>query len=1147
MIIDGHKKKAKKPKPPYIAPDSARSKSYAKILIALGEGEVEGSANGLLDGRDILLDGVSIINPDGSRNFDVKYEFRKGSLDQDYIPAMPMVESDTNVGFALKQTTPFVRSINNTQVDQIRFRFSWPQLVNNKSNGDRVGTSVTYAIDVAEGAGSFVEYQRHRLSEKSTSKYERSHTVDLPRSPDGWRIRVRRLTADSTSDMLQNAMFVEAYTEIIDAKLTYPNTALLYLEFDAEQFPQIPKVSVRMKGRVVRVPENYNPNTRQYNGIWDGRFKWAYTNNPAWCCLDLLLSERFGLGVRIGLEQVDKWALYDIARWCDVMVPDGEGGMQPRHTLNVYINTAQDAWRILGDLASVFNGVTYWNGEQLEVQADTLRDAEYEFTMANIVDGVIEYSSIARKDKYSQIAVKYDDPDNEFQTDTVAVNDLSMTRRFGVVQSQMAAFGCTNRAEAQRKGKWALISNKYDRSATWKTGLDGYVPKVGSVVRIADNALAGAAIGGRVKLTVDDAIQLDRAPRAQVGDKLNINMPDGKSQQRTLTVVDGDMVRVDTPYTDAVQAGSQWSVDAADLAGQLFKITSIRQDSKTQFTIQGVEYNRGKFDYVDNGANIEDRPISITPVGEQAPPTNPVVSSFSYVEQGLAITNARFDWVGAVGALYYDVEWRKDNMQWVSTARTSTTGMDIEGVYTGAYEFRVRAVNAGGIASAYAHSLPVVITGKVGAPPALAHLRTVSKVMGIELQWGFPAQGAEDAALVEIHYSLAPDDQNAQLLGEYSYPTDNHTLMGLAHASELYFKGRIIDRTGNIGPWSDWVYGASSSDSDVILSYLDGKIGETQLDDFLKGEVGKIDVLEQQIADFEAIKDYDAGKTYLKGEMVKMDGAIYAALQNVAKNNPPPSTLWEKLGDYDSLNGLVSATVLNVKKNTSDITVTAAGVTANTESISLVNARLDDPSTGLNAQAGALQQLTGTVTTLGGEVTAQGQSINQVTARVGDAESNITTISQAQAGTDDKLSSLWGVRMRQGSDGKWVTAGIGLGIENVDGVDQSQFIVDADLFAVRQGLDGEQETVFAVENGQTILRSALIGDATITMLKIAGDLYSTNYVAGISGWKLSREGELEFNASIPGQGRIRLNSDGLYVYDAVNAFPRVRIGNLDVG
>ena len=1105
MIIDGHKKKAKKPKPPYIAADSARSKSYAKILIALGEGEVEGSANGLLDGRDILLDGVSIINPDGSRNFDVKYEFRKGSLDQDYIPAMPMVESDTNVGFALKQSTPFVRSINNTQVDQIRFRFSWPQLVDNKSNGDRVGTSVTYAIDVAEGAGSFVEYQRHTLSKKSTSKYERSHTVDLPRSPDGWRVRVRRLTADSTSDMLQNAMFVEAYTEIIDAKLTYPNTALLYLEFDAEQFPQIPKVSVRMKGRVVRVPENYNPTTRQYNGIWDGRFKWAYTNNPAWCCLDLLLSERFGLGVRIGLEQVDKWALYDIARWCDVMVPDGEGGMQPRHTLNVYINTAQDAWRILGDLASVFNGVSYWNGEQLEVQADTLRDAEYEFTMANIVDGVIEYSSIARKDKYSQIAVKYDDPDNEFQTDTVAVNDLSMTRRFGVVQSQMAAFGCTNRAEAQRKGKWALISNKYDRSATWKTGLDGYVPKVGSVVRIADNALAGAAIGGRVKLTVDGAIQLDRAPRAQVGDKLNINMPDGRSQQRTLTVVDGDMVRVDTPYTDAVQAGSQWSVDAADLAGQLFKITSIRQDSKTQFTIQGVEYNRGKFDYVDNGANIEDRPISITPVGEQAPPTNPVVSSFSYVEQGLAITNARFDWVGAVGALYYDVEWRKDNMQWVSTARTGTTGMDIEGVYTGAYEFRVRAVNAGGITSAYVHSPPVVITGKIGTPPALAYLRTVSKVMGIELQWGFPAEGAGDAALVEIHYSTAPDDTNAELLGEYSYPTSNHNLMGLGNASELYFKGRIIDRTGNIGPWSDWVYGSSSTSSDEILSYLDGKIGETQLDDFLNG---RLDGFDDQLANLDGLDEYDPTVAYLKGDLIKLAGEVYAAKIDVpAGNAPPNATYWDAIGSYESLNGLISALAIQSRLNTAQIIQDGEDISVISQQVDTVVATIDGPD-GLSAQ--------------------------------------VQTVTQAQADTSEKLSTMWGVRMRQGSDGNWVTAGIGLGIENVDGVDQSQFIVDANLFAVRDGVNGNQETVFAVQGGQNILRSALIGDATITMLKIAGDLYSTNYVAGISGWKLSRDGNLEFNATYAGQGRIRLNSDGLYVYDAVNTFPRVKIGRLDI-
>ena len=356
--------------------------------------------------------------------------------------------------------------------------------------------------------------------------------------------------------------------------------------------------------------------------------------------------------------------------------------------------------------------------------------------------------------------------------------------------------------------------------------------------------------------------------------------------------------------------------------------------------------------------------------------------------------------------------------------------------------------------------------------------------------------------------------------------------MGLGNASELYFKGRIIDRTGNIGPWSDWVYGSSSSDSDEILSYLDGKISDTQLDVFLKGEISKIDVLGQQIADFEAIKDYDTSKEYVKGNMVKLNGAIYAALETIPTNSPPPSILWEKLGDYDSLNGLLSATVLNVKKNTADITQTASGVAANSESISLINASLNDPDTGLNAQASALQSLATRVEDTEAGVTANSEMTTALSASlrgsradgekadalegwyaqaaysesvtvqttetealaerseklevsIGNNSAAVETVSRVQADTSGKLSSMWGVRMRQGADGKWVTAGIGLGIENVDGVYQSQFIVDANLFAVRNGVNGNQETVFAVQGGQTILRSALIGDATITNAKIA--------------------------------------------------------------
>lgn len=1059
---------------------------------------------------------MPIRNPDGSANYNVKWEFRKGSIDQDYIPALPVIESENTVGFHVKQSTPFARTITNDQVDSIRIRLSWPQLVNNKSNGDRIGVTVVYAIDLAVGTGSFEEIQRHTLSEKSTSVYERTHSFDLPRSSTGWRFRVRRITPDQTTDMVQDAFSLEAFTEVVDAKLTYPNTALLYLEFDAEQFSNTPKVAVLMKGKVVRVPENYNPESRMYTGVWDGRWKWAYTDNPAWCCMDMIVSDRFGTGQRLTLENVDKWAMYEIARWCDVLVPDGEGGMEPRHTLNVYLNKPQDAWRILGDIASSFNGVSYWNGQQLEMQADMPRDADIIFTRANIVDGTLEYGAIPRKDKYSQILVKFDNPDNEYETDTVAVNDLALTRRFGVSQTQMAAFGCTRFGEAQRRGKWGLASNKFDRTVTFKTGLDGRLPKIGRIFGLADNYLAGASIGGRISATgehlklglqagttlvyagttlenagssnsIYDGIQLDRVATAKVGDRLIINMPNGKQQTRTITKFDGRSLQVDSPFTD-IAVDMQWAIDSDSLAIQYYKVINIAQDSNMQSTISGVEYNSGKFDYVDNGAQFDQRPITQTPATEQEPPTNLEIDQYNYTEQGLSVTNITFSWTPAKNADYYEVEWRKDNLHWINIPRTTLSSVDVEGVYSGAYEFRVRAVSPQEVASSFAVSELKQITGKTGDPPKLAFLRTASKVMGIQLEWGFPAEGAQDAAFVEIHYAAAPSDDIANLLGEYSYPTNTHTLMGLAHATELYFKGRIVDRSGNIGAWSDWAYGVSSSDSDEILSYLDGKISDTQLDDFLKVEIGKIDALEQQIADFEAIKDYDPAKEYAKGDMVKLSGAIYAALETIPTNSPPPSVSWEKLGDHDSLNGLLSATVLNVKQNTTDITETADGVAA------------------LSSQ------------------------ISTVQASVGDNEAAIQTVTQAQADTSGKLSSMWGVRMRQGSDGKWVTAGIGLGIENVDGVDQSQFIVDANLFAVRQGVDGAQETVFAVEGGQTILRSALIGDATIGMTKLTGDLYSAGYSeVNKTGWKFFQDGRIKIFGKVAGGGSMQIDNNKIMI------------------
>ena len=1118
-LISGEKKKAKKPKAPYKAPISARSTSIAKLLIILSEGEVEASGNGLLSGKDIYLDDVPIVDSSGAINYDVKWEFRKGVQDQDHINSLPSVENFVSSGLRVQTTTPYIKNLTNSMLDQVRVNLSFPALQSISGNGDYKNATVVYAVDIATGSGSYIEQQQFTLTGRFTSEYQRTHEFDLDPSPSGWRVRVRRITADSDDQMLQNDMVVSGITEVIDSKLRYPNSSLLYLEFDAEMFQQIPKVSVKMKGRLVRVPSNYNTTLRTYSGVWTGQWKWAYTNNPVWCLLDVLLSETFGLGQKITLSQVDKWGFYNIAQWCDVKVKDGSGGMEPRHSLNVYIQKQVDAWRLVQDICSNFNGNLFWNGEQVEIYADIPSPVEFTYNTSNVVDGKFSDAGVDVRNKYSQAIVSFDDPINKYETDKVPVYDIDLTRRFGNKNAPIAAFGVTSRGEAQRKGKWSLMANKFDRVSSFEVGFDGYVPRIGSLIAVANNRLAGAPISGRINYVGElptlsgstkvlagttlmnagregtvvgtglNVVTLDRDCRVAVGDRIILNLPNGKAETKTIQSVDGRTITTSTNFSVLPSKSLAYSIDSDTLATQTMRVLSSKQKGDT-FTITAIEYNQNKQAYIDDGAFIETSPITVTPTSSQLPPTNLSITKYDTVEQGINISHVVFKWDRVVNAVTYEVQWRRDDSDWVNIPQVATSEVTLDGAYEGVYQFRVRAVNAVDVVSQFVTSAALFVAGKLGEVLPLAYLSTTSEVMGITLKWGFQERSG-DSSKVILQISEAPSEDVATHLGEFGYPTSTYTHRGLAHAKELYFRGRVVDKLGNESVWSDWIYGISSSDSDEILSYLDGKISDTQLDDFLKDEIGKIDELEQQIADFEAIKDYDPEREYEKGEMVKLSGVIYAALETIPTNSPPPSVLWEKLGDYDSLNGLLSATVLNVKKNTTDITQTADGVTANSESISLINSSLNDPDTGLNAQASALQSLTTRVEDTEAGVTANSEATTSLSVSVGENTAAVQVVASAQADTSGKLSTMWGVRMRQGTDGNWVTAGIGLGIENVDGVDQSQFIVDANLFAVRDGVDGNQETVFAVQGGQTVMRSALIGDASITSAKIADAAITT--------------------------------------------------------
>ncbi len=791
------------------------------MLFALGEGEFAGG----LDGTNIFADGTPALNADGSENFPgFRWEFRPGTQAQDYIQGIPAVENEITVGTELKSGTPWVRSVSNLQLSAVRLRFGWPMLQKQEDNGDVNGYRIEYAIDVATDGGSYQEMLTAAIDDKTTSLYERSHRINLPKATTGWQVRVRRLTPNANSARIADRMNIEALTEIIDAKLRYPNTALLYVEFDSKQFPNIPKISCAPRGRVIRVPDNYDPESRSYTGVWTGGFKWAYSDNPAWVFYDIILADRFGLGDRIDSTQVSESELYRIAQYCDQPVPDGRGGdgMEPRFTCNVYIQSREDAWTVLSDLAGIFRGMTYWGQNQMVALADMPRDMDFTYTRANVIDGKFTYSSASERTRYSTAMVSWSDPANHYADAIEAVFDSDLVRRYDVNQTELTAIGCTRQSEANRRGRWALLTNSKDRTVTFSVGLDGMIPMPGHIVGVADQMVAGRVIGGRISAVDGRKLKLDRKPGAKVGDRLIINLPSGKAQARTVQAVNDRVVTVTTAYSEIPVPESAWSIDADDLAVQLYRVVGIADNGDNTFTINATEHDPNKYARIDTGARIDDRPISIIPPGVQAPPKNITIDSYSSVSQGIAITTMRAAWGAVDNAIAYEAEWRKDNGNWVSMPRTSALGFEVPGIYAGRYLVRVRAINASDVSSVWATSMETYLKGKEGKPPVPVGFKASPLLWGIQLDWGFP-DGAEDTLKTEIQYADNAAGNNAMLLADIPYPLHTHTMTGLKAGQEFWFRARLQDRTGNQGDWTGWIKGQSNANAgDYLESIGDG-------------------------------------------------------------------------------------------------------------------------------------------------------------------------------------------------------------------------------------------------------------------------------------------------------------------------------------
>jgi predicted phage tail protein len=962
----------------------------------------------------------------------------------------------------------------------------------NTSNGDISGYRVEYRIEVSTDGGAYQLALASAFDGKTTQRYARSHRIDLPAARSGWSVRVVRVTANAASSTIVDRTFVDAFTEVVDAKLRYPMSAVVGIKVDASQFQNIPTRSYDWKGRIIRVPSNYDADSRAYTGTWDGTFKLSWTDNPAWIFFDLVSNDRYGLGERIPAGWLDKWGLYQIGRYCDELVPDGFGSQEPRFTCNAYLQTAADAFRVLQDLASAFRGMAYWASGSVFAVADMPGDPVYTFTSANVIDGRFNYVGSPLNTRYTVALVSWNDLSDMGRQKVEYVEDRQALARYGLKQVEVSAFGCTSRGQANRVGKWLLLTSRMEtRSVSFSVGLDACRVRPGSIIRVADQHLAGRRIGGRIREATSTVVTVDAELGVRPGDRLTVNLPSGVSETRIISTAVGqgltadmttftvdtteltaDMVglpgtvlilTVTAPFSEVPEAECVWTLESESLSAQRFRVLRVKRSDGLVAEISAIQHEPGKFDNVDFGTRLDPTPITVIPPGVQPPPSDVTITSYSVIDQNYASHTAVFSWKPAASAVAYEVQWRRDNSEWVNLPRTGSTSIEVPNIYAGAFRCRARALNALDIASIWASSTQTQLDGILAPPPMVTSLTATALVFAIRLKWGLPTTPSI-IERTEIWYSEAQEFSTAQKLGDYAFPQDTATLMGLSAGARLYFWAILRDRNGVAGeryPVGNGVLGQSSSDASEILKYLKGQITQTQLAQDVLTPIEKIPVLETRISEESTTRQ--------------------------EQNN------------------------------------------AMAETISTVSAKVDTTNAAVQTQ----------ITALANADEAIGRRVDTVQAvaedaqgAAGEAFSAVEQTSQAIAKTNGDLAAMWSIKTQTTSGGRTYIAGIGVGVENSGGVVESQVLVAADRFAVMHPNGANVTLPFVIQGNQVFMDDLLVRNASIGSAKFRD--YLDSDATGYGGRPLLRlnfrSGVAEFNGQSSDGSRTEINNKGMRYY-----------------
>ncbi|HGN0334044.1 TPA: host specificity protein J [Proteus mirabilis] len=1099
---------------PRLLDDNLKNKQFLNVIDLVSEGPIEGPVGGM---SGFLLNGTPVVDADGNPNIHgVEVQWRAGTQTQEPLEDFPFVEKEIPVNVEVKKSTPILRTISDQETDRVRFTLGVSALVSQDDKGNQYDATVEMLIEVNDGSG-WTHAETAKITGKISGQYLESYIIDAPKKKP-FQIRVSRLTDDSKSDLLKNGTVWASYTEITDAKFSYPNSAVVGMKIDKSQYGDTPNRTYHIKGMIIQVPDNYDPESRTYTGIWTGRFKPAWSNNPAWVFYDLVTNERYGIGEMIGSFGVDKFALYAIARYCDELVDDGFGNKEPRFTFNAYITSQRKAKEVIDDLASVFRGMPLWDGQQLTCFQDRPSDPVWTYTNSNVIDGKFKYTSTAKSARHNAIEVSWINPSNGWSEEREFIQDDDLIQRFGGVNvKKVTAFGCTSRGQAHRVGKWILQTEKLEKdSVTFSTGREGINCISGDIIEVADDSFAGVKVGGRVLSVNGSTITIDAPIDWEYDDKGTFSFlgSSGGFEKVDIQSIDGDIVTLREIPNGLKQYGV-FSISKSTLTTRLFRVITISEDKDGIYLYNCIQHEPQKERIVDNGVDFTGNP-----------PTQNVIRipnierlSIAYVNDSSQV-QARAMWMTTTinRNISFNVTLYKDSKV-VSTGNTTDLEYYFNGLEAGDYLVGVRGRDTNGMLGNESKVQMVI-----GTPSAPSSIIVESGFFEIKL---IPHIAMPHTLNTEFEFWFSGErridnvneiESKADFLGRAKFWTKGQLKAG----RDYWFYVRSVNEYGK----SHFVEakGQADDNTEAILDELDGQ--------FMTAEAGK--QLDEKLNwNTESIAELVNATYELSTDLLVRDGNAQAGIKDLRKVFANQQEAWAQ-----EIKEIYSA----VGENKSAIEETQTSITKLDEAFgqrfTAIRTDMDKAQADIMSNSQAISNTN----------KAFAENKTQVQAKFDEQEGMIEEKMQAtfkQTG-DGVVTHSINITIVH-NNVKYNAAGQVISAQVKNGKLESYIGYNANNFAWYNPVNGKMELFMYAKNGQLFIRDLFIEDGSITNAKIGNVIQSNNYVAGKSGWIINKNGFAEFQ-NIKARGEIEATSGRLknvVIEESCDILGKLKVENLE--